>query len=344
LLIDDLDAVGADAADTEEKAAWLTAAGARVTWLAVAPPGGAEPCVDERCERVVARERCEEAIRSAASATPWDRVLLASAVTGGGPLARLLPRNARWWPTGIEPVVDPRASLAGILRRAVGRDWTLPPLDLPAPPDAAPWLAWTAIEHGPPRRAGLPLWDGDLVLAPEGLAGGGGQRVLAAFAALADQWSGIDLVAWCHPTSEVGGRARAHGVEMRVHQVGLPPRPAEWSWWAQAAAAVLTGTSRLSVGLLLRAMASGCPLLWVAPAGQARAVASWMSEQEIASQAPADPEAIAAALARLLERGPEVEAAVAAGRALAARHDPADLAARLGVPLGVVAPIRRAAA
>jgi hypothetical protein len=342
-LIDDLDAVGADVADTEQRAAYLEAAGSLVTWMAVAPSDAPDPHTNGDSSHVVARERRVETIRARLSEAGWHRVVLASAASGGGALARLLPRDAVWWPTGIEPATG-GASLTRAVRRALRADPGLEPLDAMEPGDAPAALAWSAVESRGTRRAGLPLWDGDLLLLPEGLHGPAAGAIVAAFARLADEWSGIDLVTWSHPTATADARARAHGVDTRIHPVGPPRRSAEWSWWSQAAGAILTGSSRCSSGLLLRALASGCPLLWVGPTGPAAELARWMSGHGIAQCVRSDTAAIADAVTRMLEGDPAIEAAVRAGRALAARHEPAELTARLGARLGLDPRGRRAAA
>src|SRR5205823_8684624 len=132
------------------------------------------------------------------------------------------------------------------------------------------WLLdWSEVETPASRRPGLPLWDGDLVLWLTGLEGRRGAETIAAFAALADDWSGVDLVSWSYPSPEVQRRARAEGVEMRVHPVGPPPRLAESSWLAHASAAIVSDGPAISSALLLRVLASGCPLVWVRPTGPA---------------------------------------------------------------------------
>src|SRR5215471_8238387 len=87
LLIEDLDALGADVADTEQKAAWLEAAGARVSWLAVAAPDRIDSGAGGDHRRVAPWTEREEAIHARLSETQWHRVILASAATGGGELA-----------------------------------------------------------------------------------------------------------------------------------------------------------------------------------------------------------------------------------------------------------------
>src|SRR5262252_4880177 len=91
LLIEDLDALGADAADTEQKAAWLEASGARVSWLAIAAPDRIDSGADGPGGpgRVAPWSDREAAIRARLSEARWHRVILASAASGGGALARL---------------------------------------------------------------------------------------------------------------------------------------------------------------------------------------------------------------------------------------------------------------
>ena len=343
LLIEDLDALGADVVDARERAGRLKAAtGGAVTWLAVAPPGTPISPDDagSKSGRLVTRQEAAPALRGLL-AERWDRILLASASPGGGSLTRWLPVEALWWPTGLEPS-SPRREWARIAGRARG-ERALAPLDRV---DAwgAGWLfGWAQAEPAAARRPGLPLWDGDLVLALEGFAGVNGARVLAAFARLAEDWTGLDLVGWSHPVPDVERRAQSSGIGIRVHQVGPPPRLAESSWLSQASAAVLMGQSRISAGLVLRALAAGCPLLWVAPPPPASGLARWLVERGCAALAPAEPRAIAEALDSLIERGPAVEAAVERGRALAARHDRHALIDRLAGPLGRARSVPRAA-
>ena len=343
LLVEDLDALGADLADARERAARLKAAGGKVTWIAVAPHGAGAPPDDSAVKdgRRVARGEAGALLRDLVSGAPWDRILLASAWPGGGPLTRWLPAETLWWPTGLDSSGG-GGGWTRIARHARG-ERMLPPLDHATAWGAAWLLGWSQVAAAASRRPGLPLWDGDLVLALEGLTGPHGSEMLAAFSVVAEEWSGLDLVGWSHPAAEVERRARFSGVEMRVHHVGPPPRLAESSWLAQASVAMLAGASRISSGLVLRVLAAGCPLLWVAPDPPADGLARWLVAQGCAEVVPADPKAIADALERAVERGPQVEAAVERGRALAARHDRHALIERLAGPLDAKRPTRRAA-
>src|SRR5207249_605911 len=151
------------------------------------------------------------------------------------------------------------------------------------------------------------------------------------------------LVSWSYPSPEVQRRARAEGVEMRVHPVGPPPRLAESSWLAHASAAIVSDGPAISSALLLRVLASGCPLVWVRPTGPAERVARWLDDRDCVRVADGDAEAIEQTLGTVLERGPAIEAMIEQGRALAARHDGSALSERLAGSLGAPRTHRRAA-
>ncbi len=339
LLVEDLDALGADAADTRRRAQRLEAAGGRVTWIAVVGSGwiSAEP---DAAGEVVS---CAEAPSrlEALCKTPWDQVVLASAARGGGALTRFLPASTYWWPTGWAAARE-----ATGWRRFAARAWG--ERRLATPDGASAWsahwpLGWSEVDPIGTRRPGLPLWDGDLMLSLDGLAQRHGRVTIEAFARIADTWTGVDLVGLSEPTPALQERSRAAGVEMRVHHVGRPPRLAESSWLAQASVALLSDGPRLSAGLVLRVLAAGCPLLWVAPSVGSRALARWLEEHGGAQIVAGQPKAIASALEALLERGPEVEAAIERGRALAARHDRRALLERLAGSVSAPESRRRAA-
>src|SRR5262245_45036856 len=342
LLIEDLDALGADVGDARERAARLKAAGARVTWVAVARHGATISTAEQAQKggHLVARAESGPLLRSLLSSQSWESVLLASAWRGGGPLTRWLPRTTRWWPTGTPGRAEPHA-WGGWARRARG-ERRLEALDGVEAGGPAWGLGWSHVEAAASRRPGLPLWDGDLMLSIDGLALPHGHSTIAAFAHLAETWSGLDLVGWSHPTDDVERRARALGVEMRIHQVGPPPRLAESSWLAQASASLVTGSPRISSGLVLRVLAAGCPLLWVEPERAAGDLARWLVERGCIEVAPSDPAAIAAVVERLIERGDDVERMIDRGKALAAAHDRHALTERLSAWFGAP-PIPRAA-
>jgi hypothetical protein len=219
----------------------------------------------------------------------------------------------------------------------------LEPLD-GAAGGGAEWLVgWSEIDPPASRRPRLPLWDGDIVLALSGLEGAAGSETITAFAQVAEEWSGVDLVSWSHPTPELERHARAWAIDLRVHAVGPSPRRAESSWLLQAAVALIDGRSRVSAGLVLRVLAAGCPLLWVGREGRSASIGRWLEENGCARVVEPHGDAIAAAIHLLLEREDDVEAAVERGRSLAARHEPHAIVERLTPAIGRATNGRRAA-
>jgi hypothetical protein len=344
LLLDCLDALGADIADARDRASLLRAAGARVTALAVgrnldplAKGLGRDAMVVEPGAPAL------DAARRLADAARFDVAIVASSERGGGTIARALPASlpARWWPTGLS-APGSGGWLARWVRSIQGPG--LPAL-FPVSAGAArsiPALAGCWVEPPTTRRATLPLWDGEIVLAPEGLGERSGATVLSAFASLAEEWSELDLVSWSHPRATDEVRAHRVGAGCRVHHVGPPPRMAEWAWWLQARAVVWTGRTALAGGLVLRALSAGCPLLFVGQ-GADSPLAEALHEEGCAWLGNGDPRGTAGALSRILERGPEVEAAIERGRVVAAHHDRTALASRLASGLSI-RPAREAAA
>ncbi len=346
LLVESLDAAGSDSADARGRRAALRAVGAVVRVATLAPGRGGsawDPHVAMATAGAVVewdtRPAGRAALRQFARDGRFDLILVAAATPGGGIPARELARAApaRWWPTGVARPAD------WLRRLGLGLAGALPPL---AAVDREPdehepaGLAWSSVESGHRGRARLTLWDGDYLLAVLPLAGREGSRVLAAFASLAPAWSGLDLVVLAEPQPAFEREARARGVGTRVHFVGPAPREAEWAWWTHASGAVLAGRVALAGGMLLRALAAGCPLLLASPAGPLRAIATWLERHGCmpwsADGGRAD---LATALARMLERGPVVEEAVARGRALAARHAWSLLPPRLAAALpGLASP------
>lgn len=342
LLIEDLDALGSDLTDARRRAARIEAIGSRVTWVAVAPRGRTHLGRANAPEGgLMAHENAREKLSELVLAERWDHIVLASAADGGGPLARWLPRTARWWPSGFSTRSE-SAGLARMAARAFG-ERRLEPLDGAAAWGAAWLLGWSEIDAPGSRRPSLPLWDGDLVLALSGIASVSGGPMIEAFATLAENWSGVDLVAWSHPDPSIERQARASDIDMRIHHVGPAPRLAESSWLAQASAAILSSGPRISTALVLRALAAGCPLLWVAPAGHSAAVARWLEEQGCARVVPANPSAIADSLDEYLERGADIERMTERGRSLAESHGSRRLTDRVLAAVPAIPAARRAA-
>jgi hypothetical protein len=189
------------------------------------------------------------------------------------------------------------------------------------------WVALGLVER-PAARSTLSLWDGDYVLVPTAPIGRSGGEVLRAFAELADDWTSHDLVILGDHEPELERLARELDVGMRVHFVGAAERQAEWAWWTHAAAAVLTSAAPISGGLILRALACGCPLHVAGERGAGGPAAEWLARQHCVPDRTAG-ESLAGTIERLLERGSEVERAVERGRAVAAVHDFRTLVAHL---------------
>ena len=146
------------------------------------------------------------------------------------------------------------------------------------------------------------------------------------FARATDQRDEVDLVLLDDPDAELEALARTAGIGQRVHFVGRAPREAECAWLQHARVAFVSLLRPLSAGLVMRALAAGCPLLPVGAASEP--VSEWLREQGAAWSKPGRArlgwDTIAAALART----PAVETAVARGRAHASALNGATLASR----------------
>jgi hypothetical protein len=336
LLVEALDAIGSDALDAREHEAILRATGARIQAALVTPRRRDRAAAHEGDATASApNDKCREfddgraglaALRAFAGRGGFDLALVAATSPGGGVAARALAPvlPTRWWPTGLAPAPDWRARLG------FHAEGPVQPLAAErSDPDAPAGLSWSSVQHGRVARGGFALWDGEYVLAPLPPAGDDGARLLAAFAAVAQRWTGHDLVVLADPRPDFERQARALGIGVRVHCVGAAPREAEWAWWSHASAAVLAGRGSLSGGLVLRGLLSGCPLVVAASSAPLGALGDWLADQGCAAPVGADDTARAAALERVLERGPQVDQAVARGRALAACHAPTLVAPRL---------------
>lgn len=326
LLVESLDAVGSDAADARGRRSALRSAGAVVRVATLAPARGGGPAAATTAGAGAVAEFDTgpdglESLRRFAREGHFDLILLAAATPGGGRAAEALEgvAPARWWPTGVAQASDWRA------RWRFGSRATLAPMGEAEPSrsiDEAPaGLAWSSVESPSPGRPRLTLWDGDYLLGILPLVGAEGSRVLAAFALLAAEWSGLDLVVLADPQPAFEREARVLGVATRVHFVGPAPREAECAWWAHASGAILAGRVTFAGGLLLRALAAGCPLIVASPDGTWRSVSSWLTHHGCTPWSNGGGgEGLAGALARVLGRGPTIEGAVTRGRALAAAH------------------------
>lgn len=328
LLLEHLDAAGSRLADARARASVLRAAGAIVR-VAVygendteprrAPAAPDEPAASNAVLHVGATHAERAAFERFLGEQTFDAVIIAAAsARAGGP--RVPGGTATYyWPTGGGP----------------SRRWPLPTFDVhprllaPAedPEDPAPWLQWCAVERTTAPARTLPLWDGDYLLAPAPLVGRSGQAVMTAFAEVARDWNGLDLVVLAETSPKVERLARRLDVAMRVHFVGPAPALAERAWWSYATVGVLAGGGPIAGGLVLRGLAAGCPLHVESSEDPGTALAAWLSRHGCAAAAKTG--RLAESLVQLLERGPAVEQAIARGRALAAAHDVESLTERV---------------
>lgn len=329
LLVEHLDAIGAAPSDARLHATALRAAGCTVETIVLAgghhddllftPTGDAAgPGTRVLDERDGGRDALARHVRAARV----DRIVWASATPGGGDAARALAGRipAAWWPTGFAAAGAAAGPLAE-LDRAL------------APP------AGSALDPRELAARTLPLWDGPFVLVPAPPGARACAALLAAFAHAVRDRAEVDLVVCAHPDARFEALARREGVGQRVHFVGPAQRGAEVAWLRSAALAVLTADAPLSGGLVLRALACGCPL---AAGGEANApLPRWLRSQRVTwADAAGD---LAGTLSAGLARGDDVAAARERGRALARAHEPAALAERLARALGAVPAGRRAA-
>jgi hypothetical protein len=341
LLVESLDAAGSDRADARERCAVLRGLGA-VVRVAVVHAGDVAPGIEAHAAIATSGAFAEwddrpaglARLREFAREGCFEGILIAAAGGGGGAVARALRIGVpvHWWPTGLSPT--PGWST----RLGLGRGPALPALaggpaaeesDVPA------GFAWSLVSARPAGRGRLTLWDGEYLLSPLPLAGEGGRRLLQAFAALDDEWCGLDLVVLSEPQPAFEREARARGVAARVHFVGPAPREAEWAWWANARAAVIGGAGAVSGGFLLRGLFAGCPMMVPRPDATGAAIGAWLERHGVLFRPAAGGDE--ATLARLIARGREVEAAIAHGRSLAAGHDGGRLALKLAAALPMLA-------
>lgn len=341
LLVESLDAAGGDRADARERCAVLRGLGA-VVRVAVVHAGGAAPGIEAQAAMATSGAFAEwddrpaglARLREFAREGRFDAILVAAAAGGGGAVARALRTEApvHWWPTGLSPAPGWGERLA------LGRGPALPVLAggaAAADTDTPTGFAWSSVSARPAGRGRLTLWDGEYLLSPLPLAGEGGRRLLQAFAALDEEWCGLDLVVLSDPQPAFEREARARGVAPRVHFVGPAPREAEWAWWAHARGAVIGGGGAVSGGFLLRGLSVGCPMMVLRPDATGAAIDAWLERRGALCRATAGGDE--ATLARLLARGDAVEASIARGRTLAAEHDGGRLAVKLAAALPMLA-------
>lgn len=324
VLIEHLGAPGASLADARSRATLLRECGCTVRVLVADPACGGVDDPGDRAAASPARfgldRRSLAALRARLAGLGAAGVVLASPEPDGGPAGRELPPgvSARWWPT------------------AAGLDGAREPAGLPPIGTGLDALAWGVVDRPHGRRARLPLWDGDYVLAPLALEGQAGAEALAAFARVAEDDHALDLVVLADPQPPFEAAARRLGVGMRVHFAGAAPREAEFAWWTSASAALIATESRFAAGLVWRGLERGCPLIVAGEGPVPSALRAWLDGHGcLAGPRAGGDAALAGSLERALVPGAEARLAVGRGRALAlaqARTLPRRLAAALGLP------------
>lgn len=330
VFLENLDSVGAAESDADMHATALRAAGWTVHAAVV---GEAPAAADSLC--LVARARLARFTRDAAGrkevrelvahARP-DAVFVASGAPGGGEVADWLPVGspAWWWPTAFLP-----GSARGGALEPLVPEFALDP---------------TALSVGSLPRAGrgsLALWDGDFVISPGPLSGTAGRIALEAFAALDDSWSSVEFVVLAHPQAEFEDCARALGIGPRLHFAGPAQREAEHSWLLSTSAVLIAGDEPLAGGAVLRALASGAPVLTIGTGGVPARVASTLASLGCAPAPAEDADRAAVALVDALERTDPVERRSAAGREVAGAFSLSALTTRLS---NAIAPRRQSRA
>ncbi len=353
LLIESLDGAGASAEDALLRVAALRAAGfgssragnsragaraARPLVIGPAPqldrfgrPSGSLLPAIEAGVAVIPRHEAAAAVRQALAAQAPELVIVASASPGAEEFHRWLPpaTSARWWPTALLAPPPPRR-LPWLVARGLeplGTELHDRSAGAGAPIEAA--LEWGVVDGASAARRRYPLWDGDYLLVPAPLGGGVGEALIGAFAAVARERDSLDLIVLADPQPVFERQARALGVATRVHFVGAATREAEWAWLAEAAAALFAGPGPITAGLVLRALACGCPVVASGPGGAGPGLDAWLAARGLSVAG----DSIVAALVRTLERTPEIVQAIDRGRQLAAGHHTAGVAARLAAAL-----------
>lgn len=324
LLIESIDATGAAAHDVRTRARALIAAGCEPRCAIVEPAPAdalhaAHPPADALAVSIGDAGRA--ALRDWMAAAKAQAVLVASALPGGGTAGRWVAHAgppAWWWPSGlaaagagaVSPSTDDRApGPLPILPGAgfgglSGEPW----------PDACAGLEGSVLADARPPRGQLPLWDGDYVLVPLPLSGAAGGAALDAFATLCASHDGLDLVVLADPQPAFERIARERGVGFRVHFAGPAPRDAELAWLAGASVALIAGDAPLSGGLVLRALARGCPLLAAPGASSGAPLEAWLGARDLACGAPSEPLAVRFARVLDLDAGWRARAAAALAR------------------------------
>jgi hypothetical protein len=357
LLIEYLDGVGAAPEDGRLRAAALARAGFTARTLAIAPPPPTSSR-NTRCapagsagDPVTAWRDGPSAVREALAAHSFDLAIVVSAMPGGEAIARWLPAQlpALWWPGGLATAA-PRRHLPWTAHRALsalgerdgvrihenghGRDADRVALD------------WAVLDDSALARRHHSLWDGDYLLVPAPLTGESGEDLIRAFAAVARDHDSFDLVVLAGAQPGFERIARGLGVGMRVHFVGEATREAEWSWLKPAAAAVIAGPGPIAAGLVMRALACGCPVLGAGVNGVGHTLDAWLADHGVDFGRGGS---TLASLTRILDHPADLAQAMERGRRESATHHVAPLGDRLSVALpepavrAITGPRRKAA-
>ena len=335
LLIETLDCAGAAAEDGALRGAVLRQAGFAPQVLTIAPPDRStgqralDAAAASNGGHLVAWRDGRSAVRALLASRPFEQVIVASAMPGGGEVTRWLPadRPARWWPAALAAAERPQRRPWGAARAldAIGGGGDAKAAGAIVA-DAA--LDWAIVDASALSRRHQPLWDGDTLLAPAPLAGVQGEALLVAFAAAASEHVALDLIVLADPQPAFERIARGLGIGMRVHFAGGSTREAEWAWLKPASGLLVSGAEPLAAGIVLRALACGCPVLGAGEEGVGPALNAWLAAH---GAAPAAGRPIRDALLHLLDRADPVERAIERGKRASDAHHVAPLAARLAV-------------
>ena len=322
LLFEQLDATGASPADARARAHVLREAGSNVRLVVLRSEDS------EDLQHGIEEHRPQPGIELVSGGDPArvaaacaqqsraDLVLWASAAPGGGAQARaVLPGATWWWPTGLAANSAPIGPLHS--------------LDI-------------SLDAEMQLRPRLSLWDGPYALAASPLAGTDARMAFASFARAVSERDDLDLVVLDHPSDALDALAREAGVVQRVHCVGAPPREAEVAWLQNARATLVGLGSPVSGGLVLRALAAGCPLL--ALGEDSAPLARWLEARGLSCGPTGSARAVSAALEAALQRSDAVEQAIARGRELARACDLDALAERCAPAIATLLAHRRAKA
>lgn len=330
LMVEHLDATGSSASDLRQRAQILKGLGAEVRMMALTTETAdfdLQHGTTERGLQGIERlheERGGDVVRRAAAQWRADAVVWVSATPGAGDAARWLgPRmDAWWWPSGWSAA------------RGTG---TLPALA----PGLTPGEAFV-MESERPRGPRLSLWDGPYALVASPLRATDLAAVIDGFARAEDQRDEVDLVVLDDPDPEFESLVRTAGIVQRVHFVGRATREAEGAWFKHARI-VFVGLERpLSAGLVVRALAAGCPVL---PVGAPTTpVAAFLREHGAAWGREGLSRLGWDTVAAALHRTPAVETAIARGRAFAEAANGVHLVNRLSPWFESLSPRERRAA